>query len=78
MTCNQIIKKPKSLSNPENVAGMARFGINPSNTLGVSIPNLRKMAKETGKNHPLAQELWKSGILSLRERKLIPSLQGEG
>ncbi|MGQ9680776.1 MAG: hypothetical protein ACUVV4_08460 [Candidatus Bathyarchaeia archaeon] len=25
---------------------MARFGINPENTFGVSLPNLRKMAKE--------------------------------
>lgn len=41
---------------------MARFGINPQSTYGVSIPNLRKIAKETGKNHELAQQLWQSGI----------------
>lgn len=41
---------------------MARFGINPENTYGVSIPNLRKIAKECGKNHLLAQKLWDSGI----------------
>ncbi|MBM2838959.1 MAG: alkylation repair protein [Deltaproteobacteria bacterium] len=40
MNFNQIIKKLKSLNNPENVAGMARFGINPNNTYGVSIPTL--------------------------------------
>ncbi len=66
MNSKQIIENLKSLSNPENVAGMARFGINPSNTLGVSIPTLRKIAKETGKNHLLAHELWDSGIHEAR------------
>lgn len=66
MNCNQIIKKLKSLNNPENVAGMARFGINPNNTYGVSIPTLRKMAKESGRDHSLAQELWASRIHEAR------------
>ena len=38
-----ILSKLKSLANPENVAGMARFGINPSKTYGISIPNLRRI-----------------------------------
>ncbi len=54
------------MSNPENVKGMARYGISSENTLGVSIPALRKIAKETGKNHELAQKLWKSGIHEAR------------
>ena len=66
MQYRDVIKKLKSLSNPKAVAGMARFGINPKNTYGVSIPNLRKMAKEIGKDHPLSQELWKSGIHEAR------------
>ena len=45
-TCDDILKKLKSLSNLKAVAGMARFGINSENTYGISIPNLRKMAKE--------------------------------
>ncbi|MBU2535637.1 MAG: DNA alkylation repair protein [Chloroflexi bacterium] len=66
MQSNEIIQKIKSLANPENVEGMARFGINPTNTYGVSIPNLRKMARETGKDHELALELWASGIHEAR------------
>jgi len=62
----EIIKALKSHSNPKNVAGMARFGINSKNTLGVSIPLLRKIAKESGKNHTLAGELWASGIHEAR------------
>ena len=61
-----ILKRLKSLSNPDAVMGMARFGINPENTYGISIPDLRKMAKEIGRDHPLAQELWSSGIHEAR------------
>lgn len=62
----EIIKKLKKLSNPKNVKGMARFGIKPDKALGVSIPNLRKLAKEIGKNHKLALQLWKSEIHEAR------------
>jgi len=66
MRCEEVLKRLKSLANPENVAGMARFGINPENTLGISVPTLRKMAREIGKNHALAQELWASGVHEAR------------
>lgn len=62
----KYLKQLRSFSDPQAVAGMARFGINPDNTLGVSIPILRKMAKEIGKNHALAQQLWSSGIHEAR------------
>lgn len=57
----EILKKLKSLSNPRAVAGMVRLGINPNHTFGVSIPNLRKIAREIGENHLLAQKLWATG-----------------
>lgn len=61
-----ILERLKALSNPDNVAGMARFGINPHNTLGVSIPDMRQIAKEIGRDHTLAVELWDSGIHEAR------------
>jgi 3-methyladenine DNA glycosylase AlkD len=66
MHYKDILQQLKSLSDPTAVAGMARFGINPNNTYGVSIPALRKIARETGKNHALAQQLWSSGIHEAR------------
>ena len=54
------------MANPKNVKCMARFGINPENTLGVSVPIMIKMAKEIGKDHELALELWKSKIHEAR------------
>ena len=71
MQYNDILKKLKSLSDPKAVEGMARFGINPENTYGVSIPNLRKMAKETGADHALAQQLWASNI---HEARILASM----
>lgn len=66
MTLQQILKTLKSHANPKNVAGMARFGINPKNTLGISIPFLRQLGKKIGKNHELAQQLWKTKIHEAR------------
>ena len=62
MVAKEIIDKLRSQANPKNVEGMARFGINPENTLGIPIPVLRKTAKEIGRDPQLAQELWDSGI----------------
>ena len=66
MDCAEILARLRTLANPDNVAGMARFGINPENTLGIAIPVLRKLAKEAGRDHGLAQELWSSGIHEAR------------
>ena len=66
MFYKEIIKKLKSLKNSKNVEGMARFGINPKNTLGISIYFLRSLAKDIGKDHQLALKLWVSGIHEAR------------
>jgi 3-methyladenine DNA glycosylase AlkD len=66
MNSTEVLKKLKSLANPESVKGMARFGIKPENAYGVSIPDLRKLAKQIGKNHTLAGQLWSSGIHEAR------------
>ncbi len=46
MTSEQIIVNLKQHANVQAVEGMARFGIRPAPALGISIPTLRKMAKE--------------------------------
>jgi 3-methyladenine DNA glycosylase AlkD len=61
MNYDEIIHELEALSNPQDVAGMARFGINPQKTYAVRIPELRKLAKRTGKNHQLAAQLWEVG-----------------
>jgi len=69
-----IIEKLKSLSDPKAAEGMARYGINTKTAYGVSIPNLRKIAKNSGKNHALARELWHSGI---HEARILASMIDE-
>ena len=66
MQYEKVLAKLKALSNPDAVAGMTRFGINPEHTYGISIPNLQKIAKEIGKDHSLAGRLWSSGIHEAR------------
>jgi len=66
MNYNEIMKKLNDLANPENVKGMARYGINPNNNYGISIYQLRPIAKEIGKNHNLALKLWASKIHDAR------------
>ncbi len=62
----EILAKLKAKARPGQLAGMARYGMKTENRLGVQIPELRKLAKETGKNHQLALELWQTGIAEAR------------
>ena len=62
MEAEQVVRKLRSMASPRNVEGMARFGINPENTLGISVTELRKLAKGIGRDHALALELWDSGL----------------
>jgi len=63
------MSKLKSLSNSSNVAGLARLGIK-GEVLGVSINDLRALAKELGVNQELALKLFAIGV---REAKILAS-----
>lgn len=71
MNYEEIIKELESLSNPEDVEGMARFGINHKKTYGVRMPELRRIAKKAGKDHELAEKLWDAGY---GETKILAGL----
>lgn len=70
MIVDQIIKKLESLENPDNIAGMARFGIVTKKAFGVSAPVLKQLAKDIKKQakdrHKLALELWQTEIHEAR------------
>jgi 3-methyladenine DNA glycosylase AlkD len=61
-----ILSRLRTLADPDSVKGMARFGINPENTLGVSMPDIRRLAGNIGRDHALAQALWDSGVHEAR------------
>jgi 3-methyladenine DNA glycosylase AlkD len=61
-----VVRELKRLKNPRAIEGMARYGIAGKGRLGISIPTLRRMAREIGTDHGLALKLWKSGIPDAR------------
>ena len=66
MTATEILRHLQSLSNPDNVAGMARFGIQARKVYGVPLPELKRIARQAGKDHSLAQKLWSCGAHEAR------------
>jgi 3-methyladenine DNA glycosylase AlkD len=66
MDASELIELLKQDSNPIYLEGMKRFGVDNSKALGVSLPNLRKVAKGIKKDHQLAVDLWATGIHECR------------
>jgi 3-methyladenine DNA glycosylase AlkD len=67
---SDIIEKLRNNANPKNVEGMQRYGIRGEHILGVSLYEIRNMAKGVH-DHALALELWKTGI---HEAQLMASI----
>jgi len=61
-TVADVLAELRAKASPVNVEGMARFGMTPDRRLGVSVPDLRKIARQAGRDHALALELWRTGI----------------
>ena len=53
-------------STPHDHANLARFGITAGKAFGVSMANIQKLAKITGRDHDLAAALWKTGWYEAR------------
>jgi 3-methyladenine DNA glycosylase AlkD len=70
----EVLNKLKKRARPDQLDGMARYGMTVEKRLGVSIPELRLLAKEIGKDHRLALELWKTGI---DEARILASMIGD-
>ncbi|UCH97144.1 MAG: DNA alkylation repair protein [Candidatus Aminicenantes bacterium] len=70
----EVLEKLKEKSRPDQVEGMARFGMTAEQRLGVRVPDMRKLAKEIGKDHELALALWKTKI---PEARITAALIGE-
>src|SRR5687768_2973312 len=88
MTVAEILEKLRSIGSPENVAGMARFGIVTKEAFGVPAKDLKEIAKRAKKEaddrHTLALELWATGVHDARavayltdDPKLVTAAQME-
>lgn len=71
MDSHSVLEKLKSISDPAVLAGMSRYGIKTDKAFGVSIPKLRALAKQIGKDQVLAQSLWE---LDYHETKILASM----
>ncbi len=73
-TCEEILAKLKAKARPDQLAGMARYGIKTENRLGIQMPELRKLAKEIGKDHVLSMQLWQTGV---EDARILASMVAE-
>src|SRR5712691_3897649 len=74
MTVEQVIELLKKAADPKIVEGLAHYGSKPEQALGISMPTLRNMAKEIGRDHELALALWQSGF---HEARILASIVDE-
>lgn len=74
ISTGDVLNKLRKKARPDQLKGMARYGIVIEKRLGVSVPEMRRLAKELGKNHKLALSLWKTGI---PEAKIIAAMIDE-
>jgi 3-methyladenine DNA glycosylase AlkD len=58
---DEILAELRAMGSEANRAGMARYGINVDHAFGVSVYELRKIAKRVGRDHELALALWATG-----------------
>jgi 3-methyladenine DNA glycosylase AlkD len=61
-TVEEVVNKLNARAKPDQLAGMARYGMTVEKRLGVAVPDMRKMAKEIGRDHQLALALWRTGF----------------
>jgi len=64
----------KKASTRKDFANLKRFGIDAPKALGVSMAHIQKVAKPLGRDHALAEALWKTGVY---EARLLASLVDE-
>jgi 3-methyladenine DNA glycosylase AlkD len=69
-----VLDRLKSKAKPEQLTGMAKYGIMVEKRLGVAVPDMRKLAKELGRDHKLALDLWRTGIA---EARIVAGMVGD-
>ncbi len=69
-----VLRQLKAAADQRVRAKMAYFGVDVPKAHGISAPVLHQFAKHIGKDHRLAQQLWKT---SIHEAKILATLIGE-
>lgn len=71
MKASEVIEELREMGDADAVAGMARYGIATKAAFGVSVSDLRAIARRLGRDHGLALELWDSGF---HEARILASM----
>jgi 3-methyladenine DNA glycosylase AlkD len=74
MDVEETMRRLRAKASRRNVRGMARFGMSTEGRLGVSVPEMRRIARLAGKDHRLALALWQTGIA---EARIVASMVAE-
>ncbi len=65
-TLDEVMTKLRALENKDALAGKKYFGINVDKALGLTMPQIRGIAKTITKDHDLAEALWQTDIHDAR------------
>jgi 3-methyladenine DNA glycosylase AlkD len=65
-TLKEILAEMRTLANPAARESMARFGIQAEDVIGLSVPQIRLIARRTSRSQPVAEQLWDTGIHDAR------------
>ena len=71
MTCEEVLECLAAHANPEFREGMVRFGIDARLAVGVRVVDLRRLAREIGRDHALALELYRRPV---HEGRILASM----
>jgi 3-methyladenine DNA glycosylase AlkD len=66
MELDETMDRLRGMASDEDREGLARFGIPTGDALGVRVPDLRRLAREVGRDHGLALALWGTGVHEAR------------
>jgi len=68
------MRRLNELADPSRLSGMARYGIPVDRALGVTLPQIRSLAREIGRDHALAAALWATEV---HEARMLATLVDE-
>jgi len=70
----EVVRTLEEVGDRSRLDGMARYGIDTSHAIGVTVTELRRVARGLGHDHDLAAALWASGV---HEARILASLVDE-
>ena len=66
MTAAKVLSRLAALADPARLVGMAQYGIATEHAYGVTVAELRTLARELRPDHELAAALWETGVHEAR------------